>query len=262
MSGVSLELNSVCPCGHEDATHPYWSVNADLHLIHVLDGGMHLWWAGRKHRVEREHVIYIPPLTEYGIAALQNGLSMLNFHFRFQIDGKVPFEERYRFPLIFSVADFRAVRDRLERMTAAWKRGDLAGSTRAAGLACEIVGEYLETQPLIEGERNVDREMAELRQALADDESAWFAAAQWADFVSLSVSQMNRRFQKAFRTTPRKFWESCRLNRVRHMLGRSTLPVGVIAAKCGMQDANYFSRWFKTVAGVSPTEYRRNAAQI
>ena len=262
MHGVSLELNSVCPCGHKDATHVYWSVNEDLHLIHIMEGGLHLWWSGKKQRVGREQVIYIPPLTDYGIAALRNGLTMLNFHFRFRIEGNIPFEERYRFPLVFTVPNFGKVRDRLERMKAAWEQGTLAAVTRATGLACEIVGEYLQDQRLIEVERNADREMVELRQALADDGSAFFATGKWADSVSLSISQMNRRFRKAFRTTPRRFWETCRLNRVRRMLGRSDLPIRVIAENCGMQDANYFSRWFRTVAGVSPTEYRQRTPQI
>lgn len=240
----------------------YWSANEDLHLIHVLEGGLHLRWEGEKRLVKRERVIYIPPLTEYGIAALPQGLDMLNFHFQFKIAPQAPFEDRYRFPLVFSVRSFGEVRRRLLRMREAWSKDTLAGATRATALACGLVAGYLKSQDLIEITPSRDPEMAGLRQALADDRSPWFEAGKWAESVSLSASQMNRRFHTAYNTTPRKFWETCRLNRVRHLLGRSNLPVSAIANRCGLEDPNYFSRWFKTQAGVSPTEYRRHSTQM
>jgi AraC-like DNA-binding protein len=262
MPGISLELNSVCTSGHKGATRMYWSVNEDLHLIHVLKGSLHLRWEGERHLVKQERVIYIPPLTEYGIAALAEGLDMLNFHFLFKIAPQAPFEDRYRFPLVFSVPDFSDVHRRLVRMRDAWSEGSLAGFTRATALACGLVAGYLKGQDLIEIKPGGDPEMAGLRQALADDRSSWFDADQWAESVSLSVSQMNRRFQAAFGATPRKFWQICRLNRVRNLLARSNLSMSVISKRCGIEDPNYFSRWFKAEAGVSPTECRRGAARI
>ena len=52
------------------------------------------------------------------------------------------------------------------------------------------------------------------------------------------------------------------LNRVRishalDMLNDGDIPIGEIARLCGFCDIYYFSRYFKSAVGVSPSEYRR-----
>ncbi len=52
------------------------------------------------------------------------------------------------------------------------------------------------------------------------------------------------------------------LNRVRishalEMLNDGDIPIGEIARRCGFCDIYYFSRYFKSAVGVSPSEYRR-----
>jgi len=36
-----------------------------------------------------------------------------------------------------------------------------------------------------------------------------------------------------------------------------TYPQGVCASLCGISDVNYFSKVFKKITGISPTEYRK-----
>jgi two-component system response regulator YesN len=46
--------------------------------------------------------------------------------------------------------------------------------------------------------------------------------------------------------------EACRL------LARPDLLIKEVAYRVGFEDANYFSRRFKSVVGTSPTAYRKN----
>ena len=54
-----------------------------------------------------------------------------------------------------------------------------------------------------------------------------------------------------------KYLMHVRISHAVEYLEEGTLPIGVIACKCGFHDIYYFSRYFKEVTGVAPTEYRR-----
>ena len=47
-----------------------------------------------------------------------------------------------------------------------------------------------------------------------------------------------------------------RIQTAAKLLLDSSEPVGIIAARVGVSDANYFCRMFKSLMGVSPSEYR------
>lgn len=51
--------------------------------------------------------------------------------------------------------------------------------------------------------------------------------------------------------------QQLRITQAKHLLRFSDLPVQAVAQKCGIDDANYFSRMFKKVEGVSPGGFRR-----
>jgi len=51
--------------------------------------------------------------------------------------------------------------------------------------------------------------------------------------------------------------DQVRLQRAQDLLSTSTLKMAGIATQLGMEDANYFSRFFKTKAGMTASEYRR-----
>lgn len=47
-----------------------------------------------------------------------------------------------------------------------------------------------------------------------------------------------------------------RITHAKQLLRFSDLPIEAIGQKCGMNDANYFSRMFKKIEGITPGEYR------
>jgi transcriptional regulator GlxA family with amidase domain len=103
--------------------------------------------------------------------------------------------------------------------------------------------------------------MHELRRRLQRWKPPCPEADDLAESVNLSVSQMNRRFQAAFGTTPMAYWQDCRSRRAAGLLARSRLAISQVADLCGFQEQNYFSRWFKARHGRTPGEYRRLASR-
>ena len=81
-----------------------------------------------------------------------------------------------------------------------------------------------------------------------------------AGLAHLSVSQLQREFQRLFAMTPGDYILRVRLDIARRQLEQSGGPVGRIALDCGFYDQSHFTRIFRRATGMTPLEYRRRFA--
>jgi len=65
-----------------------------------------------------------------------------------------------------------------------------------------------------------------------------------------------RVFKQDMNMTPMTYLRYLRCQEAAHLLATSVVPVGAIGSTVGWDDPNLFSRRFRSVCGVSPTEYR------
>lgn len=79
-----------------------------------------------------------------------------------------------------------------------------------------------------------------------------------ATTLSISASQLTRRFQAAYGLSPVRFATKVRLTRVRQLLVETQDSLETIAEQCGFQNAFYLSRVFSQHMGISPSGYRKN----
>jgi transcriptional regulator GlxA family with amidase domain len=79
---------------------------------------------------------------------------------------------------------------------------------------------------------------------------------QLASLARVSASHYFALFKGRMRCSPIDFFIRLRMNRACRLLAESSLPVKDIAAQLGYDDPFYFSRLFKSVHAVAPTEYR------
>lgn len=73
---------------------------------------------------------------------------------------------------------------------------------------------------------------------------------------NLSRSRFTHIFSDVFGAPPTQYQQNMRLEQAIELLQFSKLSVSEIAHRCGFRDPLYFSRVFRKVKGVSPTEYR------
>jgi AraC-like DNA-binding protein len=65
-----------------------------------------------------------------------------------------------------------------------------------------------------------------------------------------------RRFKRYTGKTPKEYQIVCRMERATALLSDSDLSMSEIAARCGFASHSFFSKTFKRLYGVTPTEYR------
>lgn len=78
-----------------------------------------------------------------------------------------------------------------------------------------------------------------------------------ADKMCMSRSQLNRKVRSITGYNTSSYILQIRLERAKRMLSSTEDLIGDIAFQCGFEDANYFTRLFKQVFAITPTQYRK-----
>ncbi len=78
-----------------------------------------------------------------------------------------------------------------------------------------------------------------------------------ARLVSLSVSQLDRRFKRLFQLTPQQFLLRVRVNAACQMLVATDRSILQVALRAGFYDQSYFTKHFRRQMGVTPLAYRK-----
>jgi AraC family transcriptional regulator len=77
-----------------------------------------------------------------------------------------------------------------------------------------------------------------------------------AQVSCLSKFHLLRLFKAAFELSPAQYAEKCRLDRGKHLLLHTRLPVGRIAETLGYESQSAFTKMFRRHVGVTPSTYR------
>jgi transcriptional regulator GlxA family with amidase domain len=81
-------------------------------------------------------------------------------------------------------------------------------------------------------------------------------AAALASRANVSLSHYFALFKRLTGSTPIDYFIRLRMERARKMLETTTLTVKEVAAALGYDDPFYFSRVFKSINQLAPTDYR------
>jgi transcriptional regulator GlxA family with amidase domain len=82
--------------------------------------------------------------------------------------------------------------------------------------------------------------------------------AELAREAAMSECTFLRKFREATGFSPTDYLLRSRIRRAEELLARRKLSITEVAARCGFEDSNYFSRQFRRVTGVSPRAHRRS----
>lgn len=84
-----------------------------------------------------------------------------------------------------------------------------------------------------------------------------YSCSELASEVGLSVRQLERLFQKYLSCSPTRYYLRLRLDRARHLLTQTSLPIIEIAMASGFVSASHFSKCHREYFGRTPSEERR-----
>ena len=97
--------------------------------------------------------------------------------------------------------------------------------------------------------------VAHLHENFADR----LSSTELAEMSGLSVSHFERRFRRAFGTSPRQYLVRIRVENAARLLRETDKSVSEVALDCGFYDHAHFSRSFRKIMQRSPSDYRSNS---
>ncbi|EKF20933.1 GlxA family transcriptional regulator [Nitratireductor pacificus] len=83
-----------------------------------------------------------------------------------------------------------------------------------------------------------------------------------ADNVGLSRRQIERLFRQEMGRSPARYYLEIRLDRARHLLIQSPMPVVEVAVACGFVSASHFSKCYRELYARSPQQERADRKQL
>lgn len=78
-----------------------------------------------------------------------------------------------------------------------------------------------------------------------------------ANKMCMSLSQLNRKLNTMTGLSSSSFVLHLRMEKARRMLSTSDVPISDIAVNCGIDDAGYFTRVFKQLYHITPSQFRK-----
>lgn len=123
----------------------------------------------------------------------------------------------------------------------------LIGTSRDLGLPDDLYPAY--------------RQIAHITQYIRDHYQENICLKELAEQAGLSLSRVERLFQKVFHHSPRQLLLQCRLSAAREIIEKNPKTrIAEVAYECGYTDHSAFSRQFKSYIGMSPTQYAEQVA--
>jgi transcriptional regulator GlxA family with amidase domain len=77
-----------------------------------------------------------------------------------------------------------------------------------------------------------------------------------AQLAGFSAFYFARAFKQSAGLSPHRFVLQCRVERVKHLLVETDLPVAQIAIEAGFADQSHCSRYFRNFVGIPPNRFR------
>lgn len=243
---------------------------------HIVRGSGIFTLDGATHEVAAGDVILIPEGTILECRATSAELSFTSVRFAttLTIDGHDLFAEAFAVPMVSRPSEELGLREHFEAIVGTWREPTPARSFIATGHLHLIVGGLLAAAHA--GSVPADPSIARARRSTprAQDpriervmhhiERTGRATADLDELCRLShmsPSTLRRAFKAYTGKTLNEFLRDEQMAAAARMLLLTDESVGGIAEEMGFPDANYFTRVFRQVFGISPVAYRREARQ-
>ena len=100
-------------------------------------------------------------------------------------------------------------------------------------------------------------ELAAVKEYLDEHYTEKLTLDELAEKFFINKFYLSKIFKETYGTTVNNYLISKRITRAKQLLRFTDMTVDEVGVAVGMGDANYFSRMFRKVEGISPREYRK-----
>ncbi|WP_293269080.1 AraC family transcriptional regulator [Neptunomonas sp.] len=233
----------------------------DYLMIYCLDGEGELTLDHETFKIKAGDIIFLPRGTAHAYKASElTPWTIYWIHFSGEqseafIDYLAVRENNFILPLGIHARLTSDIESLLECRQSSY---NLSAFVHAANLLRQILTHVARLQPLAKQQKaahNFDLELIHsLMQTRAHEQLDLDTLAETAN---LSKFHFIKKYKELTGTTPINHFIHLKIERACHLLDVTTKSINEISFAVGYEDAYYFSRIFKKIMGISPSQYRR-----
>lgn len=227
----------------------------------VLEGEGELEYEGRRHRLTKGSCVFIDCRKPYAHATSRQLWKLMWVHF----DGATmpgiyrKYCERGGLPA-FRPPAAEGYAELLQRVYHTAAAEDYVRDMHINELLASLLSLLMQS-----GWSPANQRSAAANRYALSDVKAWLdqhyhekiALDDLADKFFINKFYLTRLFKEQYGSSIVNYVLSLRVSRAKELLRFTGLSVEEIGAQCGFPDANYFSRAFRKIEGISPSEYRK-----
>lgn len=150
-------------------------------------------------------------------------------------------------------SDFESLLELSRRIENLLQTKDRANIPELSGLALQLLMLFHDPHPQSAQELLLNRAMDLLRNNIA--QSVRISAV--AGSLNISTVTLCRLFQERFRKSPKEYLQEIRMERARKLLSSTDEPIKQIAQETGFRSASFFTKSFRELTGLSPSDWRK-----
>lgn len=246
------------------ALSPHKSQRSDLAsylFFIVLEGEGELEYEGRTHPLSEGSCVFLDCRKHYAHATSKRLWKLMWVHF----DGPtmpgvyLKYRERGGQPAFkpSGTADYTALLERIHHTAAA---EDYVRDMHINELLAALLSLLMQSGWSPASQRKSagnHRTLSDVKAWLDQHYHEKIALDELADKFFINKFYLTRLFKEQYGSSIVNYVLSLRISRAKELLRFTDQPIEEIGRRCGIPDANYFSRAFRKVEGVSPSEYRK-----
>lgn len=273
----NAEMPVVSGCGLLAASEPFYHADriAGFNvMIYVLEGTIYVTEGETDHEVKRGELLFLKSgIRHFGKLEIPKGTRWFYVHFYFeentvyeafrssdkQIKPYTP--TRYSAVLPKKLTGLRGSETE-EKIMALWER--CSSEDKCAGWYVNIwLAELLSFIALRETEEPVPQRLSDrIAGYLAKHIAEPFSARSVEREFYLSYKRLAAVFKAEKGISMQQYHDRLKIEEACRLLRSTLIPVSEAAAAVGFSDPLYFSRRFREITGQSPTQFRKNVAEM
>lgn len=225
-----------------------YSRSLDSHnIMFAVSGGFDIAVDGVRERIRAGNVTYCPLGAERELGGAEEGTRIYAFDFMlYGADGPLPL------PTVSDRAEFDEFTHLFKDFFFAWYQKNDGYELYCSGVFAQILYYLLAPQ----GTRVPNRHVRRIKEYIIDHLDERITVEGVARAVNLSPVYCGAMFARSEGVTIHEFVNKTRINRACDILLADSLSIKEIAEATGYSDVFHFSKVFKRIMGVSPSEYR------
>jgi AraC-like DNA-binding protein len=126
----------------------------------------------------------------------------------------------------------------------------------------ELLVNLINSDPLLTAyfKKLTESERPSLQQIMEKNFCFRLRLEDYAELCHRSLSAFKREFQQTYKESPGKWIIKRRVERAANLLANTDQSVTEVAFETGFEDLSHFSRVFKNITGINPSEYKKSLA--